>query len=136
MSSGPFGDRTEAEAASRELENYLFEDGFANSLIELLKFLTSMPPNLRPARITEFLLKEFGILEQNGNADAMQDILHKARTELEQGVLENSRLKVRVQELYEMWQKHDQTVNAEGANTKHICSYDSDGRDCFVSNLQ
>ncbi|EYB91671.1 hypothetical protein Y032_0203g1828 [Ancylostoma ceylanicum] len=57
MSSGPFVDRAEAEAKTKELERYLFEDGLAGALLEFLRTLNSMPADKRPSDPMESLLK-------------------------------------------------------------------------------
>ncbi|KAL6725171.1 hypothetical protein Aduo_007245 [Ancylostoma duodenale] len=122
MSSGPFVDRTEAEAKTKELERYLFDDGLAGALVEFLKTLTSMPADKHPPKPIEPLLKELGVAYQTNNIDAMVKLLKKARAELEQCVFENTKLRVRLNGLYTKLLEEDEKTNAKIKNWKSGCN--------------
>ncbi|KAJ1354863.1 hypothetical protein KIN20_011934 [Parelaphostrongylus tenuis] len=106
MSSGPFGDRTVADAASEEINQYFFNNGFGYTLIGLLEFLQSLPQ--RPDQPTLALLEMLGIPHERLDVTEMMTILRGYRSEIAKIVRENRKLQDRLDELREKLMKEQQ----------------------------
>ncbi|KAK6052391.1 hypothetical protein COOONC_10105 [Cooperia oncophora] len=100
MSSGPFGDRTRADLSNKRLNDWLDEDGFTKTLVDLLKTLSSLPTH--PARPDLYLEELLGITRCQTNNEMLAAIMNKARQQLVEELEENRRLSLRYDHLNEL----------------------------------
>ncbi|KAK6030743.1 hypothetical protein OSTOST_03114, partial [Ostertagia ostertagi] len=100
MSSGPFGDRTGADLANKELNEWLDGDGFNKTLVELLQLLLSLP--VHPAYPEAYINKMLEIPQSHVNNEVLMAVIIKIRQQLVGELEENRRLRLRNEQLNEM----------------------------------
>ncbi|EYB91673.1 hypothetical protein Y032_0203g1829 [Ancylostoma ceylanicum] len=63
--------------------------------------------------------RELGVAYQSNNTDAMVNLLKKSRVELERCVFENTKLRVRLNELYTRFLKEDEKTTPKTMDCKN-----------------